>query len=137
MENMAEMLHATLEKLGIEGKILTIAADNATNNESLVSELFFSLKEKFKGSVIAHGETNIFRFQGVDSYIRCLAHVVNLIVGDILSALKFGDYKAAATVCDLMQENKDIGMHSAVSRLRIISLWIARTPQRKQQLEVI
>jgi hypothetical protein len=133
MENVAEMLHTTLEELGIEGKILTITADNATNNESLVSELFFSLKEKFKGSEIAFRETVIFRFQGVDSYIRCLAHVLNLIVSDILSALKCSDYKAAATACDLMQENKNIGMHSAVSRLRIISLWIARTLQRKQQ----
>jgi hypothetical protein len=122
MENMAEMLHTTLEELGIEGKILTITADNATNNESLISELFFSLKEKFKGSEIAFGETDIFRFQGADSYIRCLVHVLDLIVGDILSALKCSNYKAAATACDLMQENKNIGMHSAVSRLRIISL---------------
>ncbi|KAJ5348632.1 uncharacterized protein N7506_001885 [Penicillium brevicompactum] len=79
----------------------------------------------------------ILRFQGAGSYIRCLAHVLNLIVDDILSALKSGDNKTAVTACDLMQENKEIGMHSVVSRLRIMSLWIARTPQRKQQWKVV
>ncbi|KAK5790595.1 hypothetical protein VI817_007882 [Penicillium citrinum] len=103
-ENIAELLHSTLEELEIEHKIPTITADNATNNES---------------------------------YIRCLAHVLNLIVGDILSALKSGDHKTAVTACDLMQENKDIGMHSVLSRLRIMSLWITRTPQRKQQWKLV
>lgn len=132
-ENMADLLGSTLEELGIEHKILTITADNATNNESLMSELYFNLKEKFLGV----GETDAFHFQGADSYIRCLAHVLNLIVSDILSALKSGDHKTAVTTCDLMQENKDIGMHSVLSRLRIMSLWIARTPQRKQQWKLI
>jgi hypothetical protein len=132
-ENMADLLGSALEELGIEHKILTITADNATNNESLMSELYFNLKEKFLGV----RETDAFHFQGADSYIRCLAHVLNLIVSDILSALKSGDHKTAVTACDLMQENKDIGMHSVLSRLRIMSLWIARTPQRKQQWKLI
>ena len=132
-ENMADLLGSTLGELGIEHKILTITADNATNNESLMSELYFNLKEKFLGV----GEKDAFHFQGADSYIRCLAHVLNLIVSDILSALKSGDHKTAVNACDLMQENKDIGMHSVLSRLRIMSLWIARTPQRKQQWKLI
>ncbi|KAK9371737.1 uncharacterized protein V1513DRAFT_454666 [Lipomyces chichibuensis] len=28
------------------------------------------------------------RFQGLDSYIRCLAHILNIIVTEILSVLK-------------------------------------------------
>ena len=136
-ENMADLLHRTLEELEVERKVLTITADNASNNESLISELIFNLKEKLHRPEIAVEETEILRFQGADSYIRCLAHVLNLIVGDILSALKSGDNKTAVTACDLMQENKEIGMHSVVSRLRIMSLWIARTPQRKQQWKVV
>ena len=80
---MADLLHTTLEELGIEGKVLTITADNATNNESLMSELFFNMKEKLHSPEIAVGETDTIRFQGVDSYVRCLAHVLNLTVGDI------------------------------------------------------
>lgn len=48
-ENIAELLHSTLEELELEHKILTITADNATNNESLISELYFNFKEKFHG----------------------------------------------------------------------------------------
>jgi hypothetical protein len=46
-ENIADLLGLTLKELGIKHKILTITADNATNNESLISELYFNLKEKF------------------------------------------------------------------------------------------
>ncbi|GCB25499.1 putative AC9 transposase [Aspergillus awamori] len=132
-ENMADLLHSTLEELEIEPKLLAITADNAANNESLMSELYFNLKEKLHGV----GEKYAFRFQGVDSYIRCLAHVLNLIVSDILLTLKSGDHKTAVAACDLMQANKDIGLYSVLSRLRIMSLWITRTPQRKQQWKMI
>ncbi|ODQ71860.1 hypothetical protein LIPSTDRAFT_338167 [Lipomyces starkeyi NRRL Y-11557] len=36
-----------------------------------------------------------------------------------------------------MQVNKEIESQSALSRLRIMALWIARTPQRKQQWKII
>ena len=77
------------------------------------------------------------RFNGVDSYICCLVHVLNLIVSDILSALKSGDHKSAIEACDLLQDNKKIGRHSALSRLRIMALWISRTPQRRQQWKLV
>lgn len=38
------------------------------------------------------------RFEGDASYIRCLAHVLNLIVKDILQSLKSGDMKTASDV---------------------------------------
>jgi coenzyme F420-reducing hydrogenase delta subunit len=128
---MAELLQNTLEELQIEQKLLTITADNAANNESLVSELFFNITDKFSGSISLDGARSL-RFQGEDSYIRCMAHVLNLIVSDILSALKAGDHGTAVAACDLMQKNREIGPHSALARLRIMALWIARTPQRKQ-----
>lgn len=135
-ENMAELLQNTLEELQIEQKLLTITADNAANNESLVSELFFNITDKFSGSISLDGARSL-RFQGEDSYIRCMAHVLNLIVSDILSALKAGDHGTAVAACDLMQKNREIGPHSALARLRIMALWIARTPQRKQQWKLI
>jgi hypothetical protein len=132
-QNMAELLQQTLAELQIEHKVLTITADNAANNETLMSELYLNLTEIFSSADASKQSTANLRFQGVDSYIRCLAHVLNLIVSDILSALKAGDHKTATAACDLMQDNKDIGPHSALARLRIMALWIARTPQRKQQ----
>lgn len=101
--------------------------------ETLVSELYFNLTERFRDTDNTAGGTNTLRFQGVDSYIRCTAHVLNLIVNDILSTLKSGDRHSAMAACDLIQENKEMGPQSALFRLRILTLWIARTPQRKQQ----
>ncbi|ODQ74001.1 hypothetical protein LIPSTDRAFT_71089 [Lipomyces starkeyi NRRL Y-11557] len=62
-----------------------------------------------------------------------MAHVLNLIVSDILSELEAGDHSTAVAACDLMQNNNAVGPHSALARLRIM----ARTPQRKQQWKLI
>ena len=134
---MAELLQRMLVELQMEHKLLTITADNASNNETLMSELYFNLTEKFttENSSVSHKKR--LRFNGVDSYVRCLAHVLNLIVSDILSALKSGDHKSAIEACDLLQDNKKIGRHSALSRLRIMALWISRTPQRRQQWKLV
>jgi hypothetical protein len=136
-ENMADMLHKTLVELGIERKLLTITADNASNNQTLVSDLYLLQEQLLTDDTTGRPEE--FRFQGTDSYVRCLAHVLNLIVSDILSALRSGDRKSAVDACDLLQTNQnlDIDSHSALSRLRIMALWIARTPQRKEQWKVM
>ena len=103
-EDKADLFYITLEELGIEHKILTMMIGNATNNESLVSELFLSLKEKFHRSELAVRETDNFRFLGVDSYIRYLAHILNLTISNILSILKSDDYKTAARYTILCRE---------------------------------
>ncbi|EED11503.1 hypothetical protein TSTA_007930 [Talaromyces stipitatus ATCC 10500] len=80
---MAEVLQTTLEELNIEHKVLTIIADNAANNETLMPELYFNLKEKFDNMVSpANGERKLQRFQGLDSYMCCIAHALNLITPD-------------------------------------------------------
>ncbi|KAJ6037739.1 hypothetical protein N7444_008484 [Penicillium canescens] len=125
-----------LVELRIEEKLLTITADNASNNETLVSELYFHLLEKYNSEDSKLPDKGRLRFQGIDSYIRCLAHVLNLIVRDILSRMKSGDHKSAIEACDLLQGNKKIGRQSALARIRIMTLWILRTPQRRQQWKV-
>lgn len=134
---MAEIIQTLLAELRIEHKLLAITADNATNNERLLSELYLNLNEEVQGRDAAACDAKTLRFQGTDSYIRCSAHVLNLIVSDVLSMLKAGDHTSATVACDLMQENKEIGPQSPLARLRIMALWIARTPQRKQQWKII
>lgn len=135
-ENMAQLVQEMLTELQIEHKLLTITADNAANNETLMSELYFSLKDTLPADGNASADKEDLRFLGVDSYVRCLAHVLHLITSNILSELKVGDHKTANEMCDLLQQNKKIGRHSALARLRILVLWIARTPQRRQQWKV-
>ena len=130
-ENMAETLQKMLIELRIEDKLLTITADNASNNETLASELYLNLLEEYNSE--DSKVSRRLRFQGIDSYIRCLAHVLNLIVRDILSGMKSRDHKSAIEACDLLQGNKKIGRQSALARVRIMALWILRTPQRRQQ----
>lgn len=131
--NMAEVLQTLRTELRIEHKLLTIAADNAINNKCLLSELYRNLTEKFQATNGAPSDTGALRFQRADSYIRCTVYVLNLIVRDILDTLKAGDHSSAAAACDLLQESKDFAPQSPLAHLRIMALWIARTPQRKQQ----
>lgn len=67
--------------------------------------------------------------------MRCLAHIINLIVKDILSALKSGNTQAATSFCDTLEEEKNHSYHTlleSLAKLRILALWIHRSPQRRQ-----
>ncbi|KAK9427135.1 hypothetical protein V1505DRAFT_381180 [Lipomyces doorenjongii] len=63
----------------------------------MISELYGNLLTKFSTAENLSGdnERRAMRFEGLSSYIRCTAHVLNLIVGVILSALKAGDIQSA------------------------------------------
>lgn len=50
--------------------------------------------------------------------------------------MKYGDHKSTIEACDLLQGNIKIGRQSALARVRIMALWILRTPQRRQQWKV-
>ena len=91
-----------LAGLQLEKKLLTITADNASNNETLASELYFNLSEKYASDDSSSSSDGRLRFQGVDSYIRCLAHILNLIVKDMLMAMKSRDHRSAMEACDLL-----------------------------------
>ncbi|ODQ70695.1 hypothetical protein LIPSTDRAFT_156155, partial [Lipomyces starkeyi NRRL Y-11557] len=58
----------------------------------MISVLYENLQKKV-GSL---------RFRGLESYVRCLAHILNLIVKDILSALKSGTAAEAFCACDML-----------------------------------
>ncbi|KAL4866175.1 hypothetical protein BDV12DRAFT_187590 [Aspergillus spectabilis] len=118
-ENMAEMLY-------------NIIADNVSNNDTLMSELYFNLTENQNSERAGSLTKGHLRFQDVDSYICCLAHVLNRIMSDVLSALKSGGHAVTMKACALLQENKEIRQYSALARLRNMVLWIFRTPQQQQ-----
>lgn len=100
-ENIAETLQKMLVELQIEEKLLTTTANNTSNNETLVSELFFNLLEKYNSEDSNLPDKGRLRFQGIDSYI--------------LSRMKSGDHKSAIEDCDLLQGNKKIGRQSALA----------------------
>ncbi|KAJ5300165.1 hypothetical protein N7508_007408 [Penicillium antarcticum] len=132
-ENLSIAVENMLIELGLEDKLISITGDNASNNEAMASELFFSLSDRPGVKEAMPAPLN----RGLDSYIRCLAHVLNLIVKDILRNLGSGTMKQAQVACDCLQTGNSITDHSAIGRLRVLALWINRSPQRRQKWKEI
>ena len=128
-QNMAEILGAVLEEFKLETKLLAITTDNASTNETMVNQLDQSLKEAFSPREL--------RFDGLNNYMRCTAHVLNLIVGDILKALRAGGRYDALRSCELLDLDILVKDQSPLSRLRTIAVWVQATPQRKEQWRLV
>jgi len=81
-ENMAGITFGSLDQLGVLQKLLAITADNASNNDTLVEHLHRRLLTLFDDEVdLDIGNVQpIMRFRGKQHRIRCIAHVLNLIV---------------------------------------------------------
>lgn len=133
-ENLAESVENMLVELNIESKLLSITADNASNNEALCYYLYENLcKRRDLDFNNTENQSLTLRFHGVDSFVRCLAYILNLVVKQFLSALKTGDIESAGEVCEKLNHEKDLPELSALARLRVLVLWLARSPLRRQQ----
>ncbi|KAF7776710.1 hypothetical protein Agabi119p4_5103 [Agaricus bisporus var. burnettii] len=66
--NLALEFVEILKNFGIEKKLLAITCDNASNNDTMVTEM----------------SARIDVFRGDQSRVRCLAHIINLVVKSIL-----------------------------------------------------
>jgi hypothetical protein len=111
-----------LVELGLQSKVITITGDNARNNEVMASELYNSLK--------AENPEKKPLFQGEESFVRCLAHIWNLIVKDILRTLKSGNIDEAFPACNDLRDGIFFRFASTgpLAKLRIFALWIDRSP---------
>ncbi|KAJ5082681.1 hypothetical protein N7532_011724 [Penicillium argentinense] len=123
-ENLATAIETLLIELNLEHKLLSITGDNARNNERMVLQLFEKLQQSGANTL----------FCGLGSYVRCLAHIINLIVKDILSALKSGNTEEATSICDNLDRGEHHSFHTLepLAKLRILAIWIHRSPQRRQ-----
>jgi hypothetical protein len=80
-----------LIELSLEDKLISITGDNASKNKSIASELYFSLSDRprVEDTILAP------LYRGLNSYICCLAYVLNLIMKDILCNLGLGTIEQA------------------------------------------
>jgi hypothetical protein len=118
-ENIARIVFELLHELDIESKVLSITGDNASNNETLVEEFNSSLCKYF-----ARSPTTL-RFHRQESFIRCLAYILNLIVKKILATLKSGDCRSAEASIELVSQYRYLNTtDSALARLRVLAIWI-------------
>ena len=123
--NIAQTLLQVLDKLEIAGKIGYITTDNATNNNSALTELGKMLEQR---NIVFNPET---------SRIRCFGDIINLVVKGFLWG---SDWEAFETNTAY---NTDIAKEGALlqawrkkgpmGKLHNIGIWILRTPQRRDR----
>ena len=75
-------------------------------------------------------------FKGDESFIRCLAHVLDLVAKSMLKVLNAGSHRETKSVIEQMRADKRETFRinetpkSAIARLRLIVLWILASKQR-------
>jgi hypothetical protein len=128
-----------LEELKIRHKLFAIAGDNTRNNSTLCQVLYDHLKRHYDERFSPIGRARM-RFHGKQSWVRCLAHVIALIVKDVLHDVKVGSAKEAKKTLDgwdaHYQRNYYViphdGCRSAIAKVRLLNLWILRNTGREQ-----
>jgi hypothetical protein len=137
-ENLAEVVLKMLDELDIAPKLLTITGDNAGNNGTLCDSLHDQLLKKYDNDDDRFRIRPLMRFRGRQSFIPCLAHVLNLICKDVLASLKAGSAREAKAILDDMAIHTSPAFNSlhstkgAIMKIRLLTLWIARSPRRRQ-----
>ena len=139
-EALAIVVEKLLTELKLKQKLFTITGDNAGNNGTLCNTLFKSLVKQFDDTHDPFSLKPQMRFHGKESWIRCFAHVIALICGDVLNDLKAGTAKAAKKLLDDWEKefsdiNYEIPMdesRSSIAKVRLLNLWILRSPGREQ-----
>lgn len=120
----------------ISDKAMTIKADNASNNDTLHRYLYQRLSQRYNeylAETIIREETMKFTH---NSQICYFPHILNLVMNTMLRSLRAGLHKK---VCDLLDDVAERSWKtvnaptSPIAKLRLLVLWIARSPQRIQK----
>ena len=119
--NIPHVLLQVLDKLKIASRIGYITTENATNNDSALSELENMLGER---GVVFNPET---------SQIRCFGHIINLVVQGFLWGSDWEAFETNTAYNTNIAEAGDL-LHSwrkkgPMGKLHNIGTWILRTPQ--------
>ncbi|KAJ5244537.1 hypothetical protein N7489_004633 [Penicillium chrysogenum] len=135
-DNLARIVATVLERFHISDKVMTITADNASNNDTLHRYLYQKLSQRYDGylaeTIIREGTMKFTH----NSQVRCFAHILNLVMKTTLRSLHASSHKEA---CDLLDDVakrswKTVNAPtSPIAKLRLLVLWIARSPQRIQK----
>jgi hypothetical protein len=137
-ENFAEVIFQSLKRYNLLKKLISITGDNASNNDTLCRHLYAKLSRVYDNHLDTHGfRGEAMRFEPEKGQIRCLAHILNLICKAILKTLGSSTHKDAVNFLDRVDgkwSNLTLPMAAGdVATLRIIILWISRSPQRLQE----
>jgi len=138
-ENMAVYVFKALKRHNCLTKLLTITADNASNNDTLCRHLHRQMTPLYDEWLSEHRiRKERMRFMGEESQIRCFAHILNLVVQKILTTIGSSSHKNAADLLDRVaaSRNKTITPPLAsgvIALLRLQVLWVQRSAQRRHE----
>lgn len=106
-ETILEFFKTTINKFGIEKKLIGITTDNASNNAKAIAQLTkdLDLHENFAWGFV---------------YFRCAAHIVNLAVKDCLSRLQSLVDNLRAIVVTIRSSTKRTEAFREIQRLLMI-----------------
>jgi hypothetical protein len=139
-ENLAFETFDVLKRFNLERKLVAITGDNASNNPTLCRNLYKLLSKDFTSDIAMADSPlqprELMEFKGNKSFVRCLAHILNLVAKAILKELKSGSHKEAKKLIREMTEKRidsfkpEDTPQSAIARLRLIVLWLLASEQR-------
>ncbi|EED16642.1 hypothetical protein TSTA_017170 [Talaromyces stipitatus ATCC 10500] len=113
-ENMAKEIQEVLQNFDLEQKLVAICGDNASNNPTLCCSLHKLLKQRFVDSVqklnLLGEDRKLMCFRGDKSFVRCLAHVLNLIAKSMLKIFKVGSHQEAKRRVDKYMEYASVAL---------------------------
>ncbi|KAJ6003904.1 hypothetical protein N7540_013186 [Penicillium herquei] len=122
-ENLAEVVLKILDELDIAPKLLTITGDNAGNNGTLCDSLHDQLLKKYDNDNNRFRIRPLMRFRGRQSFIPCLAHILNLICKDVLASLKASLNSTYIMIQDTLRLQTKLGqfirIHPEVQALQL------------------
>ncbi|GBC26953.2 zinc finger BED domain-containing protein RICESLEEPER 2-like [Rhizophagus irregularis DAOM 181602=DAOM 197198] len=119
-ENLASKLFEVLKEFELLQKILGISTDNTSNMNKMFSK-FESICE-YEG----------IEFIAKNQRIRCLAHIINLAVQNILKTLK---EEAPENENEILQENTSTITLGVIAKLRTLIIKIRASSQKKEKFK--
>ena len=92
------------------------------------------LQADFDTEILPQGKHSACRDIGEASFVRCLAHILNLIVKEFLATLKASNTATDYLIVEDLQNNLSLAeSHSAFSRVRILALYVSASSARKKE----
>jgi hypothetical protein len=129
----------TEERVGLDiaHKLFAVCGDNAGNNNTFCDHFHQRLLSKFENEPAPDSDSVRCRFRGRESRIRCIAHIISLIVDAIFAKLKAGDYAQAAALIEKTGNKAftqgDCSSLSIYMKIRTFVLWIMKSDDRRAQ----
>jgi hypothetical protein len=129
--------------LNIAHKLFAVCGDNASPNDTFCDHFHQRLLSNgFDDNPASGNSLPLCRFHGRNSRIRCMAHIIALVVGAVLTFLQAGTYADAAVLLQAAEDNKgvfssDCSALSVYQKIRTLVLYIMASDERRAAWHVI